>query len=127
MKTQEYEPPHEQLKRLLETIERETVPMIGHQDPNAIKDCWSMAYDLIEEMLNECSHLAANTCPYSYGDEGGHQRCSEIDKLKKKASKYDELVAIVDKYYEMDDDGEFVNGGDLVDIGEAVAHKLGYL
>lgn len=78
------EPPHEQLKRLLETVERETVPMQGHQDPGAIKDCWRFAYDIIEEMLNECSHLAANTCPHSYGDEYGHQRCSEIDRLNKK-------------------------------------------
>lgn len=75
--------PHDQLKRLLGVLESETVPMAGHQDPNAIKDCWLMAYELIEEMTNHCSRLAAATCPHAYGDEWGNQRCSEIDRLKK--------------------------------------------
>lgn len=44
--------PHDQLKRLLEVLESETVPMPGHQDPGAISDCWRLAHDLIEEMLN---------------------------------------------------------------------------
>lgn len=45
-----------------------------------------------------------------------------------KAKKYDELVAIVDKFYEMDEFGEFVHkDAGLDSIGEAVASYLKYI
>lgn len=52
----------------------------------------------------------------------------EIEELQRKAKRYDELKAIVDNFYEMDDNGEFTKedvGLDL--IGEAVAHYFGYI
>lgn len=50
-------------------------------------------------------------------------------ELNRKAQKYDEIIAIMDKFYATNEQGEFLeedNGG-LLSIGEAVAYKLGYL
>lgn len=38
------------LKRLLQTIQNETVPMPGHQDPKALDDCWRSVYDAIDDI-----------------------------------------------------------------------------
>lgn len=77
--------PHEQLQKLLTTIENETSPVSSHSDPKAINDCWRLAHDLIEEMINHCSHLAAGQCLYSLrlGD-GGHAYCSEVQRLRER-------------------------------------------
>lgn len=45
----------------------------------------------------------------------------EVIDLKRKAQKYDDIIAMMDKFYATDD------SGDLLSIGEAVAYKLGYL
>lgn len=85
------------IKVLLQTIERETRPIDGHQDPNALNDCWRSVYGIIEEM-------------------------------QIKSNKYDALLAKIDKCYEMDDNGEFVDKNcDLGTIGEITASHFGYL
>lgn len=53
---------------------------------------------------------------------------TELLTLRRKAKRYDELRAIVDKFYEVDDKGEPLNEeAGLDSIGEAVAYYLGYL
>lgn len=53
---------------------------------------------------------------------------NEINEWKRKASKYDELAGIVDKFYEMDESGELIDkDSDLCSIGEATASFFGYI
>ena len=53
---------------------------------------------------------------------------AELASLRVKAKKYEELLAIVDKFYDMDDEGELVDKDSGLDsIGEAVAHFFGYI
>lgn len=52
----------------------------------------------------------------------------EIEQLRRKAKLYDEVHTIVDKCYEVDDNGEPVNENeDLSTLGERIASKFGYL
>ena len=44
-----------------------------------------------------------------------------------KAKKWDDLVDSISKFYETDNDGNDVVSGDLGDIGEICARKLGFL
>ncbi len=44
-----------------------------------------------------------------------------------KARKWDDLVDSISKFYETDNDGNDVVSGDLGDIGEICARKLGFL
>jgi hypothetical protein len=55
----------------------------------------------------------------------GFQRAIAI--YKNKADKWDKLRESIGKFYESDDNGEFQEEGDLVEIGEIAAHHLGYL
>jgi hypothetical protein len=48
-----------------------------------------------EELLEECSHLAANICPHSAGDEHGHQYCLAIEEFHKVIR---ELIPIAEYY-----------------------------
>jgi hypothetical protein len=52
----------------------------------------------------------------------------ELDELKAKAAKYEDLRAKLDEIYKTDDEGELLDSdADLVTIGEMVAMHFGYL
>ena len=61
-------------------------------------------------------------------DETSNEANDLIAELTAKANKYDELVAKVAKFGEVDENGEDVmKGCDLCDIGEVVASELGFI
>jgi hypothetical protein len=72
------EHPLDSIRKVLDAIRQETVPMDGHSDPGAIIDCWRSVDDYLSEIEKECSHLAANQCETPAGDEHGHFYCVRL-------------------------------------------------
>lgn len=86
------EHPFDSIRKVLDAIRQETIPMPGHSDPGAIVDCWQSVDDYLSEIEKECSHFAANLCLHPAGDEHGHFYCTEIQSLKSQLKHREEEI-----------------------------------
>lgn len=65
------------LKKLLETIRNETIPLPGHPDPGALQDCWDEVFELLESVERVSQPISSKN---SAGEDFSYMLSQQIKK-----------------------------------------------